>query len=93
VPLNLKGVPVISKFVNRKAEISALKEHLLPAWQQGCRKVAVLYGLGGIGKTQLSVEFARRHHNRFSAVFWLDARNEDSVKRSLAAFAGKIPKG
>jgi hypothetical protein len=53
----------------------------------------VLHGLGGIGKTQLAVEFARRHHRKFSSVFWLDGRSEDSLKRSIASCASRIPQG
>jgi tetratricopeptide (TPR) repeat protein len=50
-------------------------------------------GLGGMGKTQLAVEFARRHHRRFSSVFWLDGRSEDILKRSIASCASRIPQG
>ncbi|KAH8727372.1 P-loop containing nucleoside triphosphate hydrolase protein [Phaeosphaeriaceae sp. PMI808] len=57
------------------------------------RSNKVLQSLGGIGKTQLAVEFARRHHRRFSAVFWLDGRSADSVKRSIAGCASRIPRG
>jgi hypothetical protein len=46
-----------------------------------------------MGKTQLAVEFARRHHRRFSSVFWLDGRSEDILKRSIASCAGRIPSG
>jgi hypothetical protein len=46
-----------------------------------------------MGKTQLAVEFARRHHRRFSSVFWLDGRSEDVLKRSIASCAGRIPSG
>jgi hypothetical protein len=38
-------------------------------------------------------EFARRHHDRFSSVFWLDGRSEDTLKRSIASCAGRIPHG
>ena len=38
--------------------------------------VFVIHGLGGIGKTQLAVEYARRNHNRYSALFWLDQRGD-----------------
>ncbi|KAF2259649.1 HET-domain-containing protein [Lojkania enalia] len=93
VPLSLKSVPVINKFVDRKEELTALGEHLLPAREQGRRKVAVLHGLGGIGKTQLSVEFCRRHADTFTAVFWLDGRSEDTLKQSLAAIAARLPMG
>lgn len=53
----------------------------------------MLHGLGGIGKTQLAVDFARRHHQAFSAVFWLDGRSEDRLRQSLAACASRIPEG
>jgi tetratricopeptide (TPR) repeat protein len=57
------------------------------------QKIHVLRGLGGMGKTQLTVEFARRHHRRFSSVFWLDGRSEDILKRSIASHASRIPQG
>jgi hypothetical protein len=46
-----------------------------------------------MGKTQLAVKFARRHHRRFSAVLWLDGRSEGILKRSIASCAGRIPQG
>jgi KaiC/GvpD/RAD55 family RecA-like ATPase len=82
----------VSHFVDRPAEMATLEQALLPRHESNSRqKIYVLYGLGGIGKTQLVVEFARQHHRRFSAVFWLDGRSEDSLKRSIASCAGRIP--
>ncbi len=82
----------MSKFVERPAEMAELEQVLLR--QQSCRqKIFVLHGLGGIGKTQLAVEFVRQHHRRFSSVFWLDGRSEDSLKRSIAICASRIPQG
>ena len=46
-----------------------------------------------MGKTQLAVEFARRHYRRFSSVFWLDGHSEDTLKRSIASCAARIPQG
>jgi hypothetical protein len=67
---------------------------LLPRPEQSQRqRIHVLHGLGGMGKTQLTVEFARRHHRRFSSVFWLDGRSEDTLKRSIAGHASRIPQG
>jgi hypothetical protein len=84
----------VSHFVDRPAEMAKLERALLPKDQRSSRqKIYVLHGLGGIGKTQLVVEFARRHHHQFSAVFWLDGRSKDSLKRSIASCAGRIPKG
>jgi NB-ARC domain len=55
------------------------------------QQVVVLHGLGGIGKTQLAVEFARKHQAAFTSVFWLDGSSEDSLKQSIADCAGRIP--
>ena len=57
------------------------------------QQVVVLHGLGGIGKTQLAAEFARRHQAAFTSVFWLDGNSEDSLKQSITDCAGRIPEG
>ncbi|KAF2786451.1 FabD/lysophospholipase-like protein [Melanomma pulvis-pyrius CBS 109.77] len=91
---SLEGVPRVSKFVDRPAEMAELKRVLLPSPKQNHRqKIYVLHGLGGIGKTQLAVEFARQYHRQFSSVFWLDGRSENSLRQSIASCATRIPKG
>ena len=84
---------MVNKFVDRPSDMAELEQTLLLWRQCGRQKVFVLHGLGGIGKTQLAVEFARRHHRKFSSVFWLDGRTEDSLKQSIATCASRIPEG
>jgi hypothetical protein len=86
-------VPIVNKFIDRPSDIAELEQVLLLQSQYRRQKVFVLHGLGGMGKTQLAVEFARRHHRRFSSVFWLDGRTEDSLKQSIATCASRIPEG
>ena len=57
------------------------------------RNVVVVYGLGGIGKTQLVVEFARKHQRSYSGIFWLDGSTEASVKQSFMDMARRLPQG
>ena len=90
---SLEGVPKVKAFVERPVEMAKLEGALLPQRQSGRQTVFVLHGLGGIGKTQLAVEFTRRYHRRFSAVFWLDGRSEESLKRSVADCASRIAAG
>ena len=56
----------------------------------GSRRTVVLRGLGGIGKTQLTIAYANRHKDSYSAVFWLNIKDEDSLKQSFAKAAKQI---
>jgi hypothetical protein len=94
IVFSLEGVPLVRQFVDRPAEMGKLEQALLHGPELDSRqRIHVLHGLGGMGKTQLAVEFARRHHRRFSAVLWLDGRSEDSLKRSIASCASRLPAG
>ena len=83
----------MNNFIDRPTDMAKLERALLPQRRNCRQKVYVLHGLGGMGKTQLAVEFARRHHRKFNSVFWLDGRSEDSLKRSAASCANRIPEG
>ena len=63
--------------------MSAMEASLLPDQSLSHRKTFVLYGLGGIGKTQLAVEFARRHQTTFSSTFFIDGSSKDAVLQSF----------
>ena len=56
----------------------------------GTRRTVVLRGLGGIGKTQLTITYAKRHKDNYSAVFWINIKDEDSLKQSFAKAAKQI---
>jgi hypothetical protein len=50
----------------------------------------VLHGLGGIGKTQLALKYASRHRDDYSAVFWLNGKDIDTLKRGFLSIARRI---
>lgn len=83
----------VGKFAERPRDAQALERALLQRDNVKKRRLLAAYGLGGVGKTQLAVNFARRHQHRFSSVFWLNGSGESSVKQSFAAFASRIPAG
>ncbi|KAI9673080.1 MAG: hypothetical protein M1829_004394 [Trizodia sp. TS-e1964] len=93
IAFSLEGVPKTYNYVARPNEIAKIEQELLPHGQSLRQKIFVLYGLGGIGKTQLCIEFAQQHWRKFSAVFWLDGSSEDNLKRSIAKSASRIPEG
>ncbi|KAF8468449.1 hypothetical protein BDZ91DRAFT_111539 [Kalaharituber pfeilii] len=43
----------------------------------------VLYGMGGVGKTQLALEYVYRHSGDYSSVFWINAASEQTMKISI----------
>lgn len=84
----------MSKFVARDKELDLLKQSLLPKPTRNMRrKVHVLHGLGGIGKTQLAIEFARQHQRVYSSIFWLRGNTRDEVRQSIAGIAHRLPEG
>jgi hypothetical protein len=54
------------------------------------RKTLVLSGMGGIGKTQLAVTYAKRHRHSYSSIFWLNASTEATLNNSLRRMVNRI---
>jgi KaiC/GvpD/RAD55 family RecA-like ATPase len=90
IPLDLSNIPAIDQFVGRTEDLKALWDILQPS-ASPMRKVVVLHGLGGIGKTQLAIHFARLHQKDFSVILWLNGKTKDSLLRSLADQFNKLP--
>jgi hypothetical protein len=87
VAFSLSDVSEIDHFVAREEELAEIYRTLNG---DGSRRTVVLHGLGGIGKTQLTVAYAKRHKDSYSAIFWLNIKDEDSLKQSFAKVAKQI---
>ena len=87
VQFHLTGLPVAGSFVDRDTEMEQIEHSLLPSGPQGRRKIHVLHGLGGIGKTQLAIAYARKHQEVYSAILWVNGKSKDTLLQSLTAFA------
>ncbi|MEM9007801.1 MAG: NB-ARC domain-containing protein, partial [Cyanobacteria bacterium P01_F01_bin.86] len=77
--------PDVSIFHGRTEELATLE-----TWLQGdrCRLVGIL-GMGGIGKSALSVKLAQQMQGEFDAVIWRSLRNApplDSLLQDLVLF-------
>jgi hypothetical protein len=79
-------------FIGREAELQSMESILqLQSNSPGSiRKVLILGGMGGIGKTQLAISYAKRHRHSYSSVLWLNANNEATLHNSVRALATRI---
>jgi hypothetical protein len=87
VPFSLTEVAEAEVFVARNDELAELYQALR---SDGSRRVVVLHGLGGIGKTQLAIEYMKRHRDDYSAIFWLNIKDADSLQQSFVKIAKQI---
>jgi hypothetical protein len=92
--LNLFDAPDMDKslFIGREAEFQKMETILQPQSDSlgSNRKVLVLGGMGGIGKTQLAITYAKRHYHSYSSILWLNATTEATLKNSLRDVANRI---
>lgn len=79
-------------FIGRSMELLWLAEHLLPGksdYHRMVRTVAVT-GMGGLGKTQLAVEYAYRYGRYYpGGVYWIGFADGESVPEGVAALGGE----
>ncbi|CAJ2505652.1 Uu.00g130460.m01.CDS01 [Anthostomella pinea] len=87
VTFSLTGVPEIEDFVARKQELAQMREQLR---SNGSRRTVVVNGFGGVGKTQLAIAYAKLYKDSYSAVFWMNIKDEDSLKQSFVRAAQQI---
>jgi tetratricopeptide (TPR) repeat protein len=78
------------QFVGREADLLALARALKGGQSVAVNQaaLAVASGLGGIGKTQLAIEFAYRYAAHFAGVFWLNFAQAGAIEAEIAACGG-----
>jgi hypothetical protein len=76
-------------FTGRDALLTKLRGQLA-----GAAPVAVvahaLYGLGGVGKTQLALEYAHRYAADYDLIWWIPAENSVTIADTLAQLGPKL---
>ncbi|KAJ4288641.1 hypothetical protein N0V90_011878 [Kalmusia sp. IMI 367209] len=72
-------------FCGREDVLREMESHLtVPVTRKGsiCKRAGIiLHGMGGIGKTQIALEYISRSKS-YSAVFWVDATDQSTINES-----------
>lgn len=78
-------------FTGRAAELDALRERLAGGSEALLgQPVTPLYGLGGVGKTEIAAEYCHRYAKDYSIVWWIRAEQEDTIRNSLIALGYRM---
>ena len=54
------------------------------------RRAVVLYGLGGVGKSSIALEYSFQYSKSYTAVFWLDVTSEATMLRTARGIAENL---
>ncbi len=86
-PYWLVPLPRNPFFTGREEILEALHTQLHVEQVIALTQSYALRGLGGIGKTQIALEYTYRHALEYSAIFWIDAETIEHVMSSLLRIA------
>ncbi len=94
-PVDLKQEPIFnlpikrnSFFTGREEILEDIRESLEAGHETALTQA--ISGLGGIGKTQIAVEYAYRSRGFYKAILWIDAESEASLNKSVLEIADII---
>jgi len=80
-------------FVGRDDVLLQIDKVLLPSVSEG-REVGLksfaLCGIGGIGKTQIAINYGLSRQERFDAIFFVQAENQEKIAESFGQIAVKL---
>ncbi|MGQ4404274.1 FxSxx-COOH system tetratricopeptide repeat protein [Streptomyces hayashii] len=77
-------------FTGRAAVLEQLRTQLGEGISIVLPQPQTLYGLGGVGKTQIVLEYVHRFIADYDLVWWISAEHKDAIIASLAELGSKI---
>jgi tetratricopeptide (TPR) repeat protein len=79
-----------ANFTGREDLLNELKASLNSSGAAALTQPQAIHGLGGIGKTQLAVEYAYRHGSEYNIVWWVRSEEAITIASDYASLAAKL---
>jgi hypothetical protein len=86
----------LDSFQGRDSVLDSIDEFLLPSVESqdadgfGKLRSFAICGLGGMGKSEIAVEYAFSRSNHFEAIFWLSADDSNILATEFASIAQQL---
>lgn len=77
-------------FLGREEVLARLRRQFLAAQAMDLSQPQAISGLGGIGKTQIALEYAYRYAQDYQAVFWVRADSRDTLATGFLEIARTV---
>ncbi|KAK6359412.1 hypothetical protein TWF696_000572 [Orbilia brochopaga] len=88
-PLYVIPSGVSETFCGRTDVLEALREILNPTKSSWNRR-AVIYGLGGVGKTKVALEYTSRFRDQYDVIFWIPADNSEKMSQTFLQLSRRL---
>jgi tetratricopeptide (TPR) repeat protein len=90
-PGRVWNVPApVRSFTGRGTQLASLREQLEAGQRAALVPAAALYGMGGIGKTQLARAYAHRYRDDYRLGWWTPAETPLTITTALAELAVRL---
>ncbi|QBZ58416.1 hypothetical protein PoMZ_03368, partial [Pyricularia oryzae] len=78
------------RFFGRESQMGILKETLGPEKNRQEMRAISIYGIGGVGKTQLALQYANTSLGIYDLIAWVPAESQIRLVQALSAFTTKL---
>jgi len=88
-PANIRVIPPRNPhFTGRADRLTQIHTELTAS--SSTPAIRTLYGLGGVGKTELAVEYAHRFADDYEIMWWIDAEQPVLIPQQLCRLAARL---
>ena len=78
-------------FTGRDRELAEIHQSLhSPDIPLADQRIVVLHGLGGIGKTQLAIQYAYIHQKEYTSIWWVNASTTQTLSQGFLGIAQQL---